>query len=172
MAEDLGPLPAEGAPLDEWREKGGRPRLCATPEEMERLIDGYRRLCVDEKRPMTMSGMALHLGFASRQSMYDYRKVAGFSYVVRQAMLMIEEQAEGRLYENQNNAGPIFILKNMRWYDKIAVEESGPDGGPIQHQHIGDEPRGKIARRIAGLAARAGTNGSHHGANGNGGSGS
>lgn len=162
------------APLEEFvpAHPGGRPRFIQTPDEFDGLVEGYRRLCIDEERPITMAGLAWHMGFASRQSMYDYgRRFPEFAYSVKRARLMLEEGYETRLAAGrQNPAGPIFALKQMAWTDRIAVEESGPGGGPIQHE-VNSDPRDKIARRVAGLAARVGANGGHPGANGNGGAG-
>ena len=64
------------------------------------------------------------LGFASKQSLYDYEKDERFSYPIKRALTMIECELEKRL-ENQSVSGIIFALKNMGWTDKTQTELSG-----------------------------------------------
>ena len=47
----------------------GRPRVVETPEEFDALVEEYRALCAENEAPVTFTGMARHLGFASRQSL-------------------------------------------------------------------------------------------------------
>lgn len=97
-----------------------RPRVFDSPEEMESSVDEY--FAKDEKK--TLTGLALHLGFCSRQSVYDYLKDERFSYIINKALLRVENQYEQNLQGN-NVAGSIFVLKNMGWKDKTEVESSG-----------------------------------------------
>ena len=99
------------------KQKVGRPRIVETPEEFDRLVEEYRALCTENEIPVTFSGMARHLGFVSRQSLYDYEKREGFSYPVKRAQLMVEHEYEKRLHGN-NVAGAIFALKNHGWSDR------------------------------------------------------
>lgn len=70
---------------------------------------------------------------------------------------------EGVLIDLATNGGGnatavIFALKNRAaddWADKVVTEHTGKDGGPIEHNHSG--ARDEVERRIAQLAARAGT---------------
>ena len=109
-----------------------------TPEEMQKAIDKYfeehgdRPLLDDEGDPLldksgnvimmtnppTVSGLALHLGFLDRQSIYDYAKRNdGFSCTVKKAIMKIEAYAEAHLYMGKPT-GAIFWLKNHRWVDE------------------------------------------------------
>jgi len=65
----------------------------------------------------TITGLALYLGFESRQSFYDYEKRPEFSYTIKKARLLIENEYEEMLAIG-NVAGAIFALKNMGWADK------------------------------------------------------
>ena len=109
---------------------GGRPRIIETPERFDELVEEYRQLCADREDPVTFTGMALHLGFESRQSFYAYGKLEGFSYPVRKARAMVEAEYEKRLAGN-NVAGAIFALKNHGWSDRQELGLSGFDGGPV-----------------------------------------
>ena len=98
--------------------------MIASPEEFEALVEQYRALCTEQKVPVTFAGMASHLGFASRQSLYDYEKREGFSYSVKRARLLVEAEYERRL-SGSNVAGAIFALKNHGWSDKHELRHSG-----------------------------------------------
>lgn len=102
----------------------GRPRIVESPEEFDRLVDEYVSLCRDNEDPVTFSGMALHLGFSTRQSLYEYQAYDGFSDSVKRARLIVENEYERRLYSGQPT-GPIFALKNHGWSDKQELEHSG-----------------------------------------------
>ncbi len=105
--------------------KRGAPAKYATPEAMQTAIDRYFS---DPNCDHTITGLALALGFESRQSLYDYRERGDFSCVVKTAMLRVENKYEQRLLDG--GAGPIFALKNMGWSDKF--EHSGSGGGPME----------------------------------------
>lgn len=99
---------------------GGRPAVYDDPAIMQVDVDIY--FSADGRK--TMTGLALALGFDSRQSLYDYQKREEFSYVINKALLRIECQYEENLSGN-NVAGSIFVLKNMGWKDKTETELSG-----------------------------------------------
>lgn len=81
--------------------------------------------CIRPAEPPTITGLALYLGFESRQSIYDYEKRGKFSYTVKRARLTIESEYEKKLHGN-NPTGPIFALKNFGWQDRH--EHTGKDG--------------------------------------------
>jgi len=76
---------------------------------------------VIEVPALTITGLALHLGFESRQSMYDYEKKDKFTYAIKRARLLIENSYEFQL-QHGNSTGAIFALKNMSWTDKTQNE--------------------------------------------------
>ena len=90
---------------------GGRPPHYETPEEISEKIDEYFQQI--KKKP-TITGLALFLGFASRQTIHDYKKDARFSYILKRAVLLIEQYHEERLSEH-SCTGSIFFLKNQGW---------------------------------------------------------
>lgn len=99
----------------------GRPPLYNTPEQLEAKINEY---IADTDADRTVTGLAIFLGFESRQSMYDYEKKPEFSYLIKKALLIVENGYEKKMVSNAPT-GAIFVLKNMGWKDKQEVESSG-----------------------------------------------
>lgn len=93
----------------------GRPPYFETAEAMQEAIDTYFQ--ETEEDHLTLTGLALALGFASRQSLYDYEKDGNFSYTIKRARLRIENSYEIGLRE-KGGAGNIFALKNFGWKDQ------------------------------------------------------
>jgi hypothetical protein len=104
---------------------GGRPRVYETPEELQIAVDGYFSYLTEKKEPATVTGLALHIGFESRQSIYDYEEDGEFSYIIKNARLRVECEYEKRLTTAQSPTGAIFALKNMGWKDKTEQEIHG-----------------------------------------------
>jgi hypothetical protein len=116
----------------------GRPRLFDSPQKLQEAIDSYFEPMIDvyeqkggvlmkqgEKKVIkenpTITGLAYHLGFESRQSFYDYEEMEEFSYMIKKARLRVEIGYEESLRGN-NVAGSIFALKNMGWKDQNQVD--------------------------------------------------
>ena len=108
----------------------GRPPAFKTPEELQELVDSYfESLKVyDEegneifRKPALITGIALHLGFCTRQSFYDYEKKPEFTYTIKKARLRVESSYEQQLF-GKNTSGAIFGLKNVGgWSDKQEIE--------------------------------------------------
>ncbi len=91
----------------------GRPAIWTDPEAFELSVDEYFTI----NQFPTWTGLAIHLGFESRQSLQDYKEKEGFSYPIKKALLRIEEIYEKNLF-SKNPAGSIFALKNFGWKDK------------------------------------------------------
>lgn len=106
---------------------GGRPAVYSDPGKLQADIEEY--FAQDGKK--TITGLAYHLGFESRQSFYDYEERDGFSYIIKRARLKVENGYEENL-QGTTPAGSIFALKNMGWKDNNRTELTGADGGPLQ----------------------------------------
>jgi len=110
----------------------------ATAEELERAVDEYIGSCKPEvsvdrdgnvvrnpngqpvwvRRPPTITGLALALGFKDRKSFYEQEKRGGgFAAVLARARSLVEEHHEARL-SDAGCTGSIFFLKNHGWYDE------------------------------------------------------
>ncbi|MCD8352198.1 MAG: DNA-packaging protein [Planctomycetaceae bacterium] len=121
---------------------GGRPPYYDTPEELAVAAEQYFKSCDDNKRPYTVTGLALFLGFSSIQSLNDTAKREGFSEPVKRAKLRVECGYETALHDGKP-VGAIFALKNFGWKDKqehdlnhhndldslLAAVEGEDDGG-------------------------------------------
>lgn len=92
-----------------------------TPEQMQEVIDAYFVAAKEDKEPLTITGLALALGFCSRQSIYEYEKKEEYTYTIKRARLKVESSYEIAL-NGTTVAGPIFALKNLGWSDKQEIE--------------------------------------------------
>ncbi len=91
-------------------------RKYLTPEDMQEQIDLY----FNNEEDVTITGIALFLGFESRQSLYDYEKKSDYSYIIKRARMFVENTYEKGL-KTQYSSGSIFALKNMGWTDKQEI---------------------------------------------------
>jgi hypothetical protein len=119
----------------------GQPPKYSSPEELEIKCSEYFEHCQKEKQKATITGLALFLGFCSRQSIYDYKENKEYSYVLKRATLAVENS-----YETNGTAFDIFALKNMGWKDKTEVEQTVTDLTPPKIEYYDpkdqDEPEG------------------------------
>lgn len=138
--------------------KAGRKPLYTDPEEMQRRIDAYFKDCEGQMlckpdgsaqldkwgnvvmahvRPPTITGLALALGFTSRQSLLNYQGKAAFVDTITRAKLRVESYAEERLFDRDGAAGAKWSLAcNFGWREQ-------PDGG-IQSADRGEDQSGVV----------------------------
>ncbi len=134
--------------------KGGQLPKYSSPEEMQVKIDEYFRECEGEvmtdedgnvkvnykgnpiyskqPKPPTVTGLALALGFNSRQSFFDYcnneangkLEYQGFSDTISRAKSRVEAYAEARLFDKEGSNGAKFSLSNnfRGWAEKTEVK--------------------------------------------------
>lgn len=111
-------------------------------KQMEKAIDKYFLDCLgkplmDDKgdvltdkkgnpilvgaRAPTVTGLALALGFTSRQALLNYQAKEEFVDAITRAKTRCEEYAESRLFDRDGARGAEFSLKyNFRWEDTRA----------------------------------------------------
>jgi hypothetical protein len=77
-----------------------------------------KKICVREPEPATIAGLALFLGFSSRQAFDDYEQTGEFAPILKQGRLRVEAVYEKKLHQ-QSSAGAIFALKSMGWNEKV-----------------------------------------------------
>ena len=127
--------------------KEGRKPYYDNVEDMQRKIDLYFAACdgeqeaIDELEPTkkelkeivkenwqdhyTITGLALALGFTSRQGLLNYEDKTEFFDTVKKAKMKVERYIEKKLYGN-NATGCIFNLKNnYGWKDTQSFEGQG-----------------------------------------------
>ena len=117
-----------------------------TPEEMQDAIDAYFKECeghpllddegqpftdkygnpfIVDRKPLTVTGLAIALGFTSRQALLNYQGRKKFQAIVEAAKLRIENYAEMRLYDKDGCNGAKFNLQNnFRLWD---ADKAGQD---------------------------------------------
>jgi len=118
----------------EEKGKSGRPPINEPTDEqaIQEKIDLYfeelKYIDADgfeQMRDSTYCGLALALGYASRQSLWENSNSgSNISLPIKKALLRIEESYERGL-RNQACTGSIFALKNKGWTDKTEIEHSG-----------------------------------------------
>lgn len=125
--------------------KVGRPPMYKTVEEIQTKIDAYFESCKgtvytdDEgtpvldkfgrpvivgERPLTITGLALALGFNSRQSLLNYQEKEEFVDTIMRAKAVVEQYAEERLFDKDGANGAKFSLANNfeGWKEKQQIE--------------------------------------------------
>ena len=112
---------------------GGRLPRYKTKEEIEEKIEAYFRSCEGEalldengnavtdkggrpilihQRPPTVTGLALALGFTSRQALLNYQAKPEFVDTITRAKSMVEAYTEERLFDRDGSNGAQFSLRN------------------------------------------------------------
>ena len=76
---------------------GGRPLKFKNEKELQKKIDAWLKSCKKEKRPLTITGLALALG-TGRNVLIDYENREEFSNTIKRAKLLCENYAEESLF--------------------------------------------------------------------------
>lgn len=123
----------------------GRPPMYKSVEEMQAKIDAYFEDCkakplldaegcpvLDKnsvpilygERPLTVTGLALALGFTSRQALLNYQEKEEFVDAITRAKARVECYAEERLFDKDGANGAKFSLANNfdGWREKQQIE--------------------------------------------------
>ena len=118
----------------------GRPPTYETAQQFADKASGY--FSTTDESKWTITGLALHLGFCDRQSLYDYQKKDEFSGIVKYCRTMVEMGYELKL-SGINVTGAIFALKNMGWRDKVETGFTDGEGNdvPVQIFQLPDNGR-------------------------------
>lgn len=133
--------------MESGKEKhAGQPRKFSSADDLKEKIDEYFEYIKGEwywkaadvdngekeetkewerlPEPCTITGLALFLGFESRQSIYDYAKSGEFSYIIKNAQFRVEHEYEKSALSAKNATFHIFALKNMGWKDQQDVKST------------------------------------------------
>ena len=123
----------------------GRPPMYTNKEEIQEKIDAYFEECkgkvltnaegepifdkfgmpvVVDAHPLTITGLALALGFNSRTSLLNYQDKEEFMNTIVRAKSVVERYAEERLYDKDGANGAKFSLANNfeGWKEKQSIE--------------------------------------------------
>lgn len=88
------------------------------------VLDKHERPILVGQRPPTTTGLALALGFSSRQSLLNYKDKEEFLDTITRAYARIEQYTEERLFDKEGANGAKFSLANNfdGWKDKKTVD--------------------------------------------------
>ena len=141
---------------------GGRPPYFESAEQMQVLIDKYFEDCDgkilldddgnpvrnkygkiirDDRRPYTVTGLALALGFNSRTSLLNYEGKEEFVNTIVRAKSRVERYAEERLYDKDGSNGAKFSLANnfKDWSEKQQIEADVKNSVTINVELVDDD---------------------------------
>jgi hypothetical protein len=91
-----------------------------SPEAFDKAVDNY----FNKTEQPTWTGLALHLGFNSRQALNYYMdSKPEFLDSIKKGLSKIEEQYEGIAVYSRTPTGAIFALKNFGWKDKQEIDQ-------------------------------------------------
>lgn len=132
------------------KNKSGAPPMYKSVEAMQEKIDEYFKKCEGEAwldsetgnplytekgcliykvepKPPTVTGLALALGFTSRQALLNYQAKEEFVDTVTRAKSKVEEYAETRLFDRDGANGAKFSLANnfVGWREKQDINVEG-----------------------------------------------
>ena len=128
--------------LEKWM-AGGRPLKYNSVEEMEIAIDEY----FAKAEIVTITGLALHLGFNSRQSLINYQEKNEFLDTIKKAKARVEMAYEERLIM-RGNGGDIFALKNFGWQDKQEIESKNENNNKLTIEVKSQEDVEEITKEL------------------------
>ena len=114
-------------------------------EQIERLIEAYFESCKGEilrdkdgdivfnqkdgtpvwvnRKPPTIPGLALALGFSSRQSLYNYKARKEFMDTISRAQTRVEQYTAEKLFDRDSQRGAQFALEYGFRYKRDAEGE-------------------------------------------------
>lgn len=144
------------------KEQNGKIPRYKTPEEIQEKVDAYFEECKGtllkdhngdpiltrwgdpvflDKRPPTITGLALALGFKTRGGLLSYQAKKEFADVILTAKSRVELYNEEMLYSRDGSKGAMFNLsRNFRgWKEEKQEENKGPAVNIIN-----DIPKGEV----------------------------
>lgn len=103
----------------------GRKKML-TPEQFKAKSNEYFDECRALDEAPSIAGLAFHLGFSSKQSIFDYRKDPEYAHEANRATLFIEAWLNKKAVNKETfTPGQLFILKsNFGYEDKHQIEHS------------------------------------------------
>ena len=103
---------------------GGRPRHYETPEAFNAAVDAALQDHLAMQRPLTLTRLILHMGFASRQTMENYAGYEGFGDCVARAKTIVQVFYEDAVLMDKNGAaGRILGAMDTHFNPAIKVEK-------------------------------------------------
>lgn len=93
-----------------FKECEGEPLL---DDDGEQVVNKYGYPCyIKAPKPPTVTGLALAIGFSTRQGLLNYQGKKEFLDTITRAKSKVEEYAESRLFDRDGSNGAQFSLRN------------------------------------------------------------
>lgn len=95
-----------------------------TDDDGNYILDKYSKPIIIDSRPLTVTGLALALGFNTRQALLNYQAKKEFVDTILRAKAVVEQYAEERLFDKDGANGAKFSLANNfeGWKEKQQIE--------------------------------------------------
>ncbi|HVV55694.1 MAG TPA: terminase small subunit [Mucilaginibacter sp.] len=112
-------------------------------KQLDSLIQQYFESSEEENQtgsePPTLAGLALFLGFESRQDIEVYENKPRYAALLKRARLRVEAAYEKKLHTH-SSGGAVFALKSMGWNERTD-DKTPATGNPLQVEIIHSGPK-------------------------------
>lgn len=100
-----------------------------TDNEGNQIFNKFGLPVFIDVHPPTVTGLALALGFTSRQALLNYQAKLEFVDTITRAKSMVEQYAEERLFDRDGSNGAQFSLRNnFKGWDADKKNDDSGDG--------------------------------------------
>lgn len=110
-----------------------------TDDEGKQVYNKFGQPIFVDVHPPTVTGLALALGFTSRQALLNYQAKPQFVDTITRAKARVEQYAEERLFDRDGSNGAQFSLRiNFKGWD---VDKKNDDSGEGKITIVNNIPR-------------------------------
>lgn len=100
-----------------------------TDEKGKQIFNKFGSPIFIDVHPPTVTGLALALGFTSRQALLNYQTKPAFVDTITRAKARVEQYAEERLFDRDGSNGAQFSLRNnFKGWDADKKNDDSGDG--------------------------------------------
>lgn len=100
-----------------------------TDEKGKQVFNKFGSPIFIDVHPPTITGLALALGFTSRQALLNYQAKPKFVDTITRAKARVEQYAEERLFDRDGSNGAQFSLRNnFKGWDADKKNDNSGDG--------------------------------------------
>jgi hypothetical protein len=100
-----------------------------TDNEGNQIFNKFGLPVLIDVHPPTVTGLALALGFTSRQALLNYQAKLEFVDTITRAKARVEQYAEERLFDRDGSNGAQFSLRNnFKGWDADKKNDDSGDG--------------------------------------------
>ena len=100
-----------------------------TDEKGKQIFNKFGSPIFIDVHPPTVTGLALAIGFTSRQALLNYQAKPEFVDTITRAKARVEQYAEERLFDRDGSNGAQFSLRNnFKGWDADKKNDNSGDG--------------------------------------------